>query len=1070
MVNRVLTIRSFCIIALLLLTGAATQVAAQNTAFTYQGRLNDNGNPANGQYDLQFKLFDTATVGTGTQQGSTITLSAVTVTSGSFSVSLDFGACASCFNGSARFLEIAIRPTSGGSFTTLSPRQPLQSSPYAIRSLNAAAADGLSLACVNCVTSSQIQSVNGSAVTGTIPVASVPAGSGNYIQNSISPQASSNFNVSGNGIIGGNLGIGTSTPASRLHVIGGDILFENKWRTEATTYAPNLIGGFLGTGSIGAMPGNRATAGVVGAIIGGGGFNGTLSYPSGGGITGDFSNRVTDWFGTVGGGFGNRAGNDDATLDNSAFATVGGGYRNTASGSEATVGGGESNTASNTVATVGGGAANTASGDAATVGGGAQNRAIGAKATVAGGDTNTAGDGASVGGGQLNTASGAYATVGGGNLNVASGFGATVPGGQSSQAQGNWSFAAGLRAKANHQGAFVWGDSTDVDFTSTGGNQFLIRATGGVGIGTNSPQAQLHVVGNGLITGNLTVNGTLNLPSLAGQFIQNSTTQQANANFNVSGNGTLGGSLNASAGVNAFSESNIAVHATSPSGTAGLFEGRLHVFRDGNPTADLQTSQFRIIGQTNSARQFIFGYDTTANVGVIQAADTLVGKPMSLNPIGGFLGVGTVNPNSHIHLKANAPQGFAIQMENTSTATRLYIGNYGTTGGGDHWPGLDSANSSFLYSENNLVFTTPGGIHFSGSTTAEHMGILPNGNVGIGIANPSYKFEVNSTNANAFAAHVRTSGLSQGTSYGLVVSAGTDALDSALQIRDQAGNPLMRVRGNGYVGVGTTNALNRLHVSTSESGGVYAARVENTASANGSNGMLISSGDSEFSWPFYVQNRTGSNFLFGVRANGMVQIGDGVANLLSKLTVNGKTLMSGNLEVTGTIAVHTDGPTGTGQQAFLCISSLTDELTRCPSSIRFKKNVNDLRLGFDLIRRLRPGTFDWMGDNAHDLGLIAEEVATVEPLLATYEKDGRVRGVKYERIGVVLINAVKEQQEQIESLRAANAALKQQNAALQQRDAQIDTRLSAIERRLRTVARRASLRRSAKASGKGARK
>src|SRR5262249_22694324 len=72
----------------------------------------------------------------------------------------------------------------------------------------------------------------------------------------------------------------------------------------------------------------------------------------------------------------------------------------------------------------------------------------------------------------------------------------------------------------------------------------------------------------------------------------------------------------------------------------------------------------------------------------------------------------------------------------------LYIGNYGTTGGGLHWPGLDSANTSFLYSENNLVFTTPGGIHFSGSTTAEHMGILPNGNVGIGTTNPQFKLHV----------------------------------------------------------------------------------------------------------------------------------------------------------------------------------------------------------------------------------------------------------------------------------------------------------------------------------------
>ncbi len=57
---------AFSLIGLLLLASAAAY--GQVTAFTYQGKLNDSGNAANGQYDFQFKLFDTATVGTGIQQ------------------------------------------------------------------------------------------------------------------------------------------------------------------------------------------------------------------------------------------------------------------------------------------------------------------------------------------------------------------------------------------------------------------------------------------------------------------------------------------------------------------------------------------------------------------------------------------------------------------------------------------------------------------------------------------------------------------------------------------------------------------------------------------------------------------------------------------------------------------------------------------------------------------------------------------------------------------------------------------------------------------------------------------
>ena len=61
-------------------------------------------------------------------------------------------------------------------------------------------------------------------------------------------------------------------------------------------------------------------------------------------------------------------------------------------------------------------------------------------------------------------------------------------------ASGWCGFAAGFRAKALHAGTFVWADATWEDFASTGDNQFLIRASGGVGIGTNNPRRLLHLM------------------------------------------------------------------------------------------------------------------------------------------------------------------------------------------------------------------------------------------------------------------------------------------------------------------------------------------------------------------------------------------------------------------------------------------------------------------------------------------------------------------------------------------------------------------------------------------------
>ena len=80
------------ILLMLVLLCTVSNAAAQTTTFTYQGQLKDNGNPASGLFDFQFKLFDTATVGTGTQQGNMLSIPSVPVPAGGFTVQLDFGA------------------------------------------------------------------------------------------------------------------------------------------------------------------------------------------------------------------------------------------------------------------------------------------------------------------------------------------------------------------------------------------------------------------------------------------------------------------------------------------------------------------------------------------------------------------------------------------------------------------------------------------------------------------------------------------------------------------------------------------------------------------------------------------------------------------------------------------------------------------------------------------------------------------------------------------------------------------------------------------------------------------
>ena len=115
--------------------GAQTELG---TAFTYQGKLEDAGSPANGLYDFEFKLCDDSvtpcTLGT-------ITVGPHDVVDGLFTVEVDFGA--GIFNGQARWLEMGVRPDgSADPYTVLSPRQELTPAPYALYAASAPGGSG----------------------------------------------------------------------------------------------------------------------------------------------------------------------------------------------------------------------------------------------------------------------------------------------------------------------------------------------------------------------------------------------------------------------------------------------------------------------------------------------------------------------------------------------------------------------------------------------------------------------------------------------------------------------------------------------------------------------------------------------------------------------------------------------------------------------------------------------------------------------------------------------------------------------------------------------------------------
>ncbi len=239
------------IITIILINLFALVAVAQSNEFTYQGRLLDNSLPPTANYDFEFSLWDA--LANGTQAGTTQTVTGVAVANGIFTVRLNFGAQ---FPGDARFLQIAVRPAGGSSYTTLAPRQPLTSTPYSIRSANSTTADTATNANqLGGVAASQYVVTNDPRMTDARPPT---AGSSNYIQNTTSTQTGSNFNISGVGRAG-TLRSSTIDSLGEYQSFGTRVLKVTGDNTALGPNAGDSSGGFFNT-YLGSGAGTAATS------------------------------------------------------------------------------------------------------------------------------------------------------------------------------------------------------------------------------------------------------------------------------------------------------------------------------------------------------------------------------------------------------------------------------------------------------------------------------------------------------------------------------------------------------------------------------------------------------------------------------------------------------------------------------------------------------------------------------------------------------------------------------------------------------------------------------------------
>lgn len=289
---------------------------AQGTAFTYEGRFNTNSVPYTGSAEFQFTLWDAASDGNAVATNNPVVLIA-NVANGLFTATLDFGSAP--FNGQPRFLQIDARTTIGA-FTTLTPRQPLTPTPYALRALTLSS-NGLA---AGTYTSAVTFNNAGNSFAGTFTGAASGEGGGltglnaSQLTSGTVADARLSTNVARRGTVWGLFGndfgqargefLGSIDDQPLDFKVNNQRALRIEYASGSSGPSPNIVGGYFG---------NVVSNGSVGAVIVGGGSSNS-------------PNRVGNDFATVVGGRGNTASGSSSTA--MGFNSVASGAYSTAIG------------------------------------------------------------------------------------------------------------------------------------------------------------------------------------------------------------------------------------------------------------------------------------------------------------------------------------------------------------------------------------------------------------------------------------------------------------------------------------------------------------------------------------------------------------------------------------------------------------------------------------------------------------------------------------------------------------------------------------------------------------------
>jgi hypothetical protein len=238
---------------------------------------------------------------------------------------------------------------------------------------------------------------------------------------------------------------------------------------------------------------------------------------------------------------------------------------------------------------------------------------------------------------------------------------------------------------------------------------------------------------------------------------------------------------------------------------------------------------------------------------------------------------------------------------------------------------------------------------------------------------------------------------------------------------------LSALQNNTIGGANTATGWNALGINTSG-----AFNTANGWDALGSN--MTGNSNTAFGYGALFTNTTGSNNIaLGAFSGKGVTMGNNVICIGSLgADVDNSTWIANVYGVT----------TQSGTTAPVVVSD-TGQLGTVASSERFKKDITTMDKASEIILSLRPVTFHYRSDarETPQFGLVAEEVAKVNPALVLPDKEGKPYTVRYDAVNAMLLNEFLKEHQKVEkleaALRAVNERLAKQDAKIQKVSAQL---------------------------------